>query len=120
VIASSWQSTDVAKTIQYDPFALPSLFPQRIQEAKEKQLAHESEATDHSESDATARAESLKQLKTQFGELQRQGVRIVMEQNEKYVAVIGEKTIHVGDDIDGFTVVAIDAQGVRVSRELKQ
>ena len=119
-ITSNWQTTDVAAAIKYDPFALPPLFPQRLQEAKDNKLAKDAHKTDDSQADAAARAEKLKQLTTEFGQLQRQGVRVVMETHDKFVAMIGDKTVHVGDNIDGFTVVAIDADGVRVARDLKQ
>jgi hypothetical protein len=119
-ITSNWQTADVATAVQYDPFALPPLFPQRIQEAKDNKLAKDAVETDDGHADAAARAESLKELTTEFSQLQRQGVRVIMQKQDKYVAMIGDKTIHVGDDIDGFTVVAIDANGVRVARDLKQ
>jgi chemotaxis protein histidine kinase CheA len=119
-ITSNWQTTDVAAAIQYDPFALPPLFPQRIQEAKDDKLAKDAHRTDDSDAAAAARAENRKQLTTEFGQLQHQGVRVVMEKHDKFVAMIGDKTVHVGDNIDGFTVVAIDADGVRVARDLKQ
>jgi hypothetical protein len=116
-IASNWQTPAVAAAVWYDPFALPPLFPQRVQEAKDNKLAKDALKTDDG---AAARAENLKKMTTEFGQLQRQGVRVVMQKQDKYVAMIGDKTIHVGDNIDGFTVVAIDADGVRVARDLKQ
>jgi chemotaxis protein histidine kinase CheA len=119
--SSNWQVTDLAKVVVYDPFALPALFPQRMKEVRDNQLAKAAAVkTDDSEADAAARAEALKQMTTQFDQLQREGVRVVMQQHDKFVALIGDRTIHVGDEIDGFTVVAIDANGVRVARDLKQ
>jgi hypothetical protein len=118
--AANWQTADVATAAQYDPFALPSLFPQRIQEAKDNKLAKDAVKADDGQADAAARAEILKKLTTEFSQLQHQGVRVVMQKEDKYVAMIGDKTIHVGDSIEGFTVVAIDANGVRVARDLKQ
>jgi hypothetical protein len=115
----SWQSTDIAKVVQHDPFALPASFPQRIKAGAEDKLAQETAKTVDVKAEEEARAEALKAVKTQFEELQKEGVHVVMQRHDKYVALVGDRTIHVGDVIDGFTVVAIDAEGVRVARDLK-
>jgi hypothetical protein len=34
--------------------------------------------------------------------------------------MIGDRTLHVGDEIDGFTITAIEADGVRVERKIQE
>jgi hypothetical protein len=50
--------------------------------------------------------------------LKQQGVHAIIKREREYVAIIGDKEVHVGDEIDGFTVIAIDADGVRVATDL--
>jgi hypothetical protein len=117
--AGNWQSTEIAKVVQHDPFALPASFPQRLKAGADRKLAQETAKTVDAKAEEEARAEALKAVKTQFEQLQKEGVHVVMQRHDKYVALVGDRTIHVGDVIEGFTVVAIDAEGVRVVRDLK-
>jgi hypothetical protein len=119
-LAGNWQSTDITKVVQHDPFALPASFPQRLKPGAVDKQAQETAKTVDAKAEEEARAEVLKEVKTQFEQLQKEGVQIVMQKHDKYVALVGDRTIHVGDVIEGFTVVAIDAEGVRVARDLKQ
>jgi hypothetical protein len=52
--------------------------------------------------------------------LQERGVNVIVRGRDEYVAMIGNRTVHVGDDIDGFTVTAIEPDGVRVERKIQQ
>jgi hypothetical protein len=119
-LSSDWQSADLAKAVMYDPFALPASFPQRLKAGEEDKLARETVKTEDAKAEEAARADAIKAMQTQFTQLQHDGVRVVMQKNDKYVALVGDRTIHVGDVIEGFTVVAIDSEGVRVARDLKQ
>jgi hypothetical protein len=119
-VSAGWQATDLRQAIKYDPFALPSSFPKRLEAGAADKQAQETSKAEDSRAAENARAEALKNMQSDFSQLQRKGVHVVMQEHDKYVALIGDKTIHVGDEIDGFTVVAIDAQGVRVARDLKQ
>ena len=53
----------------------------------------------------------------QLEELKQRGVHVIVSKNDQYVAMIGDRMIHVGDEINGFTVTAIDPEGVRVERK---
>jgi hypothetical protein len=119
-ISSNWQAANLASVVKYDPFALPASFPQRPKPGDEEKTAQETVKTEDAKAVEAARVEAIKAVQAQFVELQHQGVRIVMLRQDKYVALVGERTIHVGDEIDGFTVIAIDASGIRVARDLKQ
>jgi hypothetical protein len=42
----------------------------------------------------------------------------VVRERDQYVAMVGDRTLHVGDEIKGFIVTEIDPQeGVRVERK---
>ncbi|HEY4232537.1 MAG TPA: hypothetical protein VGM76_03865 [Lacipirellulaceae bacterium] len=118
--SSNWQAADLSKVVQHDPFATPASFPQRLKAGAEDKLAQETAKTVDAKAEETARADAIKAMQSQFVQLQHEGVHVIMEQHDKYVALVGDRTIHVGDQIEGFTVVAIDADGVRVARDLKQ
>ena len=45
------------------------------------------------------------------------GVHVIVREGDQYVAVIGDRMLHVGDEINGFTVTAIDPDGVHVERK---
>lgn len=119
-ISSNWQAANLTKVVQYDPFALPASFPQRRKAGDDEKLARDTVKTEDAKAEEAARVEAINAMQTQFAQLQHQGVRVIMQENDKFVALVGDRTIHVGDEIDGFKVVAIDAEGIRVSRDLKQ
>jgi hypothetical protein len=118
--SSDWQGAELTKVVLYDPFALPPSFPQRLKAGEEEKLAKETVNTEDAKAEEAARTEAIKVMQTEFVQLQHEGVRVIMQQHDKYVALVGERTLHVGDEINGFTVVSIDADGVRVARDLKQ
>jgi hypothetical protein len=61
------------------------------------------------------RADALEQLRNQLDELKQRGVHVIISKQDQYVAWIGDRMVHVGDDINGFTVTEIDPKGgVRV------
>ena len=68
--------------------------------------------------DATARA--VEQLNKRLEELRQQGVQVILKEQDQYVALIGDQTVHVGDEIDGLTVTEITPSGVRVERKIKE
>jgi hypothetical protein len=118
--SSDWQGGDIAKVVLYDPFALPASFPQRLKAGEEEKLAKETVNTEDAKAEEAARAEAIKVMQTEFVQLQHEGVRVIMQKQDQYVALVGERTLHVGDEINGFKVVSIGADGVRVARDLKQ
>jgi hypothetical protein len=56
-------------------------------------------------------------MQKQLEELQQRGVHVIVNLRDEYVAMIGDRTVHVGDEINGFIVTAIEPDGVRVERK---
>ncbi len=114
-----WKSPKLATVVAYDPFALPSAFPQQpkgIQDPKAKGADGLIAAV--AADDAKKLAEAVEQLHMQLEELRQRGVHVITRQDGKWVAWIGERKLQVGDTINGFTVTAIDPDdGVHVERK---
>jgi hypothetical protein len=112
-----WRPAELSEAIAYDPFALPASFPQPPQ-----LVVHATLAAGSADRLAPVHAElarAIERLRLQLEGLQQRGVHVIVNhrgQNE-YVAMIGDRTLHVGDEIDGFTVTAIDPDGVRVEKK---
>jgi hypothetical protein len=62
----------------------------------------------------------LAQHQRQWQELKQRGVHVIVRQHDEYVAVIGDQTVRVGDEVNGYTVTQIDSQGVQVERKPAQ
>jgi hypothetical protein len=114
-----WKSPKLETIVAYDPFALPSAFPQPSKvaggaQAKGADGLIAAAAAD----DAKKLAEELEKLHMQLEELTQRGVHVIVRERDAYVAVIGDRLLHVGDKINEFTVTAIDPDGVHV--EMKE
>jgi hypothetical protein len=110
---AKWTPPELSKVIAYDPFALPAGFPRPPSSFLTGPTADETEGA--AEERTKQLADALAELQMQLDELKERGVHVIVGQNEQYVAMIGDRVIHVGDDINGFTVTAIDPKdGVRV------
>jgi hypothetical protein len=115
---TKWQVPEVSKVIAYDPFALPAAFPQPARMVGDVDNASGQTEVLTAEDASKQRADALEELRTQLDELKQRGVHVIIGQKNDYVAWIGDRMVHVGDDINGFTVTDIDPEGgVRV--ELK-
>ncbi len=112
---SKWTAPELTTVVSYDPFALPEAFPRP---AIAMGPGVDGEATDGQPLlDANALAEALARIQTELRELQQRGVHVIIKQRDEYVAMIGDRTVHVGDEINGFTVTAIGPSGVSVERK---
>jgi hypothetical protein len=114
-----WKAPALDEVVRYDPFALPAAFPQPVVAAQfgargADGVVVAAETSDNIESEADAIAE----LQSKLAELQQRGVRVIIQGKKHATAVIGDRTVHVGDDVDGFTVKAIQPDGVVVERKL--
>jgi hypothetical protein len=112
----AWKTADLATIVKYDPFALPPTFPRPALAAD---LLAEGEAVDEAER-ASQLADTVAQLHTELEELRQRGVRVIVRERDAYVALIGDRTIRVGDKINRFTVTAIEPDGVRVERQVQE
>jgi hypothetical protein len=117
---SKWQSSDLEKVIAYDPFALPKAFPQPQRAVLDPTLAAEGGVASSAAQQAQQLAEAVELMQNQLAELQQRGVHVIVNLNDEYVAVIGDRTIRVGDEINGFIVTAIESDGVRVEGKAVQ
>jgi hypothetical protein len=115
---ASWQLPELASVVEYDPFALPASFPQPQNADEEAALAHNAVQTQDASVQQAALAAERTKSETELQGLRQQGVQVILRLDNKYAAIVGDKEVHVGDQIDGFTVIAIDADGVRVAKDL--
>jgi hypothetical protein len=114
-----WKSPALSDVTRYDPFALPAAFPQPVVFAGPGLTTPEGVLIeDDGTVDADQRAAALAKVELKLAELQQRGVRVIIQGRKQATAVIGDRTVHVGDDVDGFTVKAIQADGVVVERKL--
>ena len=111
---SRWSAPALADVLKHDPFATPEAFRNRPDSApadvsadrQKKALAREQEL-------ARKRAEQDRTL----AELRQQGVRAVLGTDRHgNVAVVGSRAVRVGDDLDGFRVIAVEPQGVELQK----
>lgn len=104
-----WKAPPVASIIAYDPFALPASFPQPPKIAAGKKSADGKDLiAAAAEDDAKRAADAAEELHLQLQQLIEQGVHAVFSEGNQYVAVVGDRVLRIGDEIDGFTVTAID------------
>jgi len=111
-----WKSPDLKQVVDYDPFALPAAFP-RPQTIAENATNAESIYAAAAEDEKKRRAEIIAQQQLEWQELRQRGVHVIVRQHDEFVAVIGDQTVHVGDEINGYTITGIDSQGVHVERK---
>jgi hypothetical protein len=112
-----WKSPNLAEVTDYDPFALPATFPKPEAEQAGAASVDEVAATAAAE-DAKRLADAIEQLQRELDDLEQMGVQVVVRERDQYVAMVGDRTLHVGDEIRGFIVTEIDpTRGVRVERK---
>lgn len=116
---ATWQSPDPTSAVKYDPFALPASFPRPQQIDNEAGLAQAGDAQAEVAAAQQAALEAERtQSESQLLSLKQQGVRMVIKNDNTAVAMVGDKAVHVGDKVDGFTVIAIDSDGVTLAKDL--
>ncbi len=114
-----WKSPKLADVVGYDPFALPSTFP-KPKTIDPSDANAEGLVAAAAEEDAKKLADAIAQLQTQLQTLKERGVQVIVRERDQYVAMIGDRTLHIGDEINGFTVTEIDPGGVVVERKASQ
>ena len=122
---ATWQEPELAAVVDYDPFALPASFPQPRQGDADNALAQtEAQKTQDASVQQAALAAERSQLQAALASLKQQGVQAVITKGNQSVAIIGGQEIRVGDEFQGFTVVAIDPNSsdpndiVRLAKDL--
>ncbi len=117
---ATWQSPDLKPVIEYDPFALPASFPQPGHADNSAALAQSAAAAEAAAAEQAALQAERSKSESELQGLRQQGVHVIIKRDDHFVAMVGDQEVHVGDQIDGFTVIAIDADGVRVAKDLRQ
>jgi hypothetical protein len=116
-----WKSPKLQMLVAYDPFALPPAFPQPPKlAAGGKAAGSEGLISAAAADDAKKMAEAVVKQRMELDELRQRGVHVITfdPEHHQYVAVIGDRTLHVGDKINEFTVTAIDPDdGVHIERK---
>ncbi len=112
---SKWNAPELSTVVAYDPFALPKAFPQPL--LSTAQLLADGGRGALAAASADQLADELQRLQSQLDELKNRGVHVIVSVDGQYVAMIGDRMVHVGDQINEFTVTEIDPSGVRVERK---
>lgn len=99
----SWPEISLKEVRAHDPFAMPRVIGDDQDESADLELEQES-----IRQLAEARRRALMALREK-------GVAIVLQSGDELVAVIGSDTVRIGDVIDGFKVVAIGPDGVKLT-----
>jgi hypothetical protein len=115
-----WKAPDVSTIVAYDPFALPPSFPQPDRVETARGLTSEGIIAADAAARASQLADAAAKLQTELEALRQRGVSVIVKQRDQYVAMIGDRTVHVGDEINGFTVTAIEPDGVRVEKKVTE
>ncbi len=108
--ALPWRIRKLADVLQHDPFKLPAEFSQyRDSAAATSKLGAREEAVRRQEELLRKRAQRDQALE----ELRKEGVKAVVGGGSSgNVAIVGSKTVRVGDELNGFRIIAIEADGV--------
>jgi hypothetical protein len=96
----TWPRLDAQAAAAYDPFTMPA--PMALKLAAEQ---HASQASKPGEADP-------RQAKAALASLRSKGISAVLRNQSSAVAVIGNREVRVGDVIEGYRVVSIEADGV--------
>jgi hypothetical protein len=116
-----WKPPKLATIVAYDPFALPASFPQPPKVAVGTRAnGADGLIASAAADDAKKLAETVEKRHMQLEELRQRGVHVIVREGNEYVAVIGDRMLHVGDEIDGFTVTAINPEVGSVHVERKE
>jgi hypothetical protein len=116
---AKWRSPELPMVLAYDPFARPETFPKPPRTVGDPSLASAETQGVSAEEEAKRKADELEQLRSQYEDLKQRGVHVIVSQGDEWVAMIGDRLIHVGDDINGFTVTKIDPVDGTVDIEKK-
>lgn len=112
---ANWLAPNLKSVVKYDPFALPAAFPRpKSAEDEVAQAVEKQDDTARLAQLAAARAQAESELQ----QLRAQGVSVIITRDQKQAALIGDQIVHVGDEISGFRVVAIEGDDVRLEKDL--
>lgn len=117
---AKWAPPELAAVTAFDPFALPAMFPQPPTEGAPPLADGAEPGATAARVESAALADAVEALRMELTALQERGVHVIVRDGDRYVALIGDRTVHVGDEINGFTVTAIEPDGVHVERNIRE
>lgn len=101
-----WPAVDLAECIAHDPFAVPEGFV-----AKKAKPAEPTSSADDRKREIDLARERAARRKA-ISELMDVGVGAVVQGPDQSMAIVGSRTIRVGDVIHGHRVLAIEPKGI--------
>lgn len=117
-----WNAVALDSVFKHDPFAVPAAFlppPSEQSGPIAKEPTGSAPDLDNSLSLEKQREEREKQAAAEaqarddaMNALEKQGVNVVLRDGNQWIAVVGDKTIRVGDQLGGFRVIEILPNGV--------
>jgi len=115
---ANWHAPGLESVVAYDPFALPAAFP-KPPTPEEAALAQSAAASTEDAAQRQAELEAARQKsESELLGLKQQAVKVMITRNDEFVAIVGDQVVHVGDELNGFRVIAIDSDGVHVAKDL--
>ena len=105
-----WPKSALAECIEHDPFAKPQGFAKETK--KPVQEAVDAEALQREIEIAKKRATQ----ELEIAKLQKAGVNAILKGAQQSTAILGTRMVRVGEEINGFRVRAIEADGIIVER----
>ena len=93
--AKKWPEIDLDTVLEHDPF-----YSQRLVASDSKEVE---------QADSAAKRE---QEMAELAFLRQKGVAMILQNNAGVVAAVGDRTLKIGDVIDGYRVVEIGSDGV--------
>jgi hypothetical protein len=103
----------------YDPFALPAAFPKAA--IPDPTQSNENFVATAAAEDQKKLIDAVAKLQMQLEQIKQRGVQVILKERDQYVAMVGDQTVRVGDELgNGFRVTRIDQSGVHIERKATQ
>ncbi|MBI86024.1 MAG: hypothetical protein CMJ81_22740 [Planctomycetaceae bacterium] len=109
--AKGWPLLSLDTVLKHDPFALPPLFLPAATISERNPAREQEQIVKAVEQNKLLQLEQRAKL---LQNLQQQGVEMVLINNKTRVAMVGSRTVQVGDVLDGFVITEIHNNGVVV------
>lgn len=119
VSESRWKSPPLDEVVGYDPFALPAAFPKAA--IPDPTLPNANLVATAAAEDQKKLIDAVAKLQMQLEQIKQRGVQVIVKERDQYVAMVGDQTVRVGDEVgNGFMVTRIDQSGVHIERKATQ
>lgn len=99
-----WPTPSLEDAIQHDPFAAPAAF---------RAVPDTAAAKPSQDAQREAAAKRRTELDQALAKLRQEGVKAIVGSEERgNAAIVGSRVVRVGDDLNGFRVIAVEPSGV--------